>query len=447
MGANISLGGSGFRTTAWCYEVAQWLQKESDQVITQLCLQLNYESITKLENGPVQDELWLHPVGGIRGLTLRFHGNAADLSLPTGSGEGDWKLAAKLATFATRQGAQIHCDEDPVKPGPAGLINLTAEYQRQWEFETSAIRSSIEQSSGSIQLPVGGLLHLDIDATLASDPCFHDKLVEKMARYTSAFLASDMAIQADGQRLSLNVAGAIPTLVSSSAQIIASRSEAEIEAGGFKRDLPGPTFFALMGSRVENLGPLTYVPEIDPARDADLVASIMACDDALDLSGPPPFPPSSDSAFSAADQDTLDRSPIIIFLFIAAADGNIDRKELESFRKILHEFGNLPASMFKGILVRCLNEIERHFAEIASNPMSPITLMVEIPSISAVIAKCPEEEQTSIREGLYRLGHKIASASGGGFLGLGSKISKEERAALKLLASLLEVDPKAMGLS
>ncbi|MFC7339267.1 hypothetical protein ACFQY0_18890 [Haloferula chungangensis] len=445
MGANITLGGSGFKTAAWCREAAQWLQEETDQVLSQLCLQLSYETLPELEKGPLEDELWLHPVGGIRGLTLRFFDSTVDLSLPTGSGEADWRLAAKFATFGARQGAQIHCDEEPVKPGPAGLVDLTSQFQRQWDFETSAIIQSLGQSDGATQLPVGGIIYLSIDAPLASDPNFHDRLVEKMARYSSAFLASNMVFEKDGQQFTFNVAGAIPVLVSSGTHMIAARSEAEVAAGGFKHHLPAARFFEIMGSRAENLGPLIYVPAIDPVQDADLITEILAVESAIP-EGRQPSEPDSNTGLSAEEQELLDRSPIIIFLLVAAADGNIDRKELESFRKVLHSLTDLPPSMFKGILLRCLNEIQRHFSEIMSAPLNPLTLMVEIPSISAAIAKCPAEEQPAIREGLYRLAHKIASASGG-FLGFGSKISKGERASLKLLASLLEVEPKSIGLS
>ncbi len=50
------------------------------------------------------------------------------------------------------------------------------------------------------------------------------------------------------------------------------------------------------------------------------------------------------------------------------------------------------------------------------------------------------QEAEAFAKAMLALGEAIASASGGGFLGFGSKIDKNERAVLTVLSKLLKLD-------
>ena len=57
-----------------------------------------------------------------------------------------------------------------------------------------------------------------------------------------------------------------------------------------------------------------------------------------------------------------------------------------------------------------------------------------------VDAAVGEEKATSFAEALYDMAESVAEASGGGFLGMGSKIGKEEKVMLSGIRKLLHLD-------
>ena len=118
---------------------------------------------------------------------------------------------------------------------------------------------------------------------------------------------------------------------------------------------------------------------------------------------------------------------------IAAADGKIDKKEAEAFGTILamSDFAKTP--LLRDTLKEARDQFLPLMASVLGGEKSPQLQMVEF---LQALDSYPESESKPIRKALYGLGYEVANASGG-FLGFGSKISKEERVALDGLRTML----------
>lgn len=448
MGCSISLTGEGFDKGAWRTRVGEWILNYDKPVLSGIAYQYDPESLEEFASNEGEPECWLHPQGGIRGVTLRFGENGVELSLPTGSGSADWGFAGTLANMAAEHGASVDLDGERVAANNEGKLDFSELFDRQWEFELAALRT-LACDSDYLQLPVGGILDLPIDTELISAPDFHDQMVARMARYSEAFLTSGIELEKGGKALRGFVAGPMPTLVPAKADLTHFRSEANPKSeAGYERTIEAETFFQLAGDRVEKLGEFNYIPVIDRETDPELVEALLAAPNASTPSPPPPSAatPSPQGELSAEQLATLDSGVVIVFLMIAAADGSIDRKEVMSFHKTLSGFGDLPPGLFKGMLLRCQHQLEHHLNALTSGGTSVVALLAQLTGVREVLNACPENERTMVAQGLYRLAHDVASSSGGGFFGLGAKIDKSERAALELIARALGVNPTAMGL-
>lgn len=126
------------------------------------------------------------------------------------------------------------------------------------------------------------------------------------------------------------------------------------------------------------------------------------------------------------------------FLMIAAADGTIDDEEISSFSQQLQALAQGGTSLaHQG----CLHLVQSQMAPLVAlmeNGMEPVAVMAEIMGgMLTFEEKCGAAEAGNLRAMTKQIVTNVASASGGGFLGLGSKISKEEKIALGMLEELL----------
>lgn len=138
------------------------------------------------------------------------------------------------------------------------------------------------------------------------------------------------------------------------------------------------------------------------------------------------------------DIDLLPRSPLLIFLLVAASDGKVDKKELANFQKVVLGSGKLPSPLLQKAIADMLPNLERYLAELTSGKFDYIGELKRIGEY--VDTNHPSEAQT-FKMSLLGLGKLIAESSGG-FFGFGNKMSKNEEQALVAIAVTLGVYPK-----
>jgi hypothetical protein len=247
-------------------------------------------------------------------------------------------------------------------------------------------------------------------------------LVGKMNRYSEAFVASRMQYSKNGNTFIACNYGQIPTLISEEAEMITVSGGSGMIVDGM---IPVAHFFSCLGDRYEDLGPMKYVPVIDFGSEPQLLESLQA--------GTANEPSGSSEAEGLTGEDwaTLAKGPCLVFIIVAAADGKIDNKEMGLFGGILQSHEAIPSEIFSKILGIAKNNVQVFCQDILTSGVSPAIQLLELGSLIHS-GRIPRDEADLIARGLCGLGMAIASASGG-FLGFGSKISKEEAAALRVL--------------
>jgi hypothetical protein len=125
-------------------------------------------------------------------------------------------------------------------------------------------------------------------------------------------------------------------------------------------------------------------------------------------------------------------APLVVFYIIAAADGDIDAKEIKCFSKLLQkeEYRVLTAAMANTGM--SFPEMLSHTQQNLKDPHA------ELVGINTILGKLVSEESAfQFKAALLKLGKGIAEASGGLFGLFGNKISKNEAMALALIADAL----------
>lgn len=374
-------------------------------------------------------DFWLHPLGGIRGVTVRQEDGEIALSLPVGSSSADFDLAWDLMRMGVNHGAAASDEE-------SGSLNLSDEQirriaDRQSAFQWSALVETM--AKGEATLPIGGFLQMKLDPRDAEGGprALEEILTARMDRYADAYVTRLMVVRSplDGTVKNLSNYGHMASLVDAGAELITTLGE---WGNICETPVPAGHFYEVLGDRVENLGEYNYVPAIDFRAEPELTAALRR------MSVPTAVPRASagrTEALTDEDWATLAKAPCIVFVLVASANGRIDKKELALFRSILKNNEGIPSPIFATIINVTKANVQQLIAEISRSEMSLAQQLLQI-SFLLQSGRIPRDEAVSIARCLCKLGKAVATASGG-FLGFGSKISKKEAEMLDFLETIL----------
>lgn len=392
--------------------------------------------IAELSANNQSEEMWLHPIGGLRGVTVRRTAHGADLSLPAGVTENDFLLAGTLVRAAKVRGAQAVDEEGVEITGSEQQMKDLGEKQRR--FNWSAISHQLEQ--GTITLPVGGILPISIEPSERIDARW-DTLervqLEKMKRYEQAFVASLMRGSFNGLHKHFSNYHHQPTLIRGDADWVLLNGE----HGDITNGVPVAMeqLRKILEGRLETLGDWTFVPAIDFSKEPELAAALKKAAGPpppnAKIPGTPPGKPADISLEELTGQDWMLMAKMTVFCcyMVAAADGNVDSKELKTVGNILQQHQSCPYPALTKILGIAHSSMETIGNELTSEAMHPL---LGIALLKATLDKFPQDQASQIREGILKIAQAVAESSGGIF-GFGSKVSKKEQAVLDLLRSAL----------
>ncbi len=149
--------------------------------------------------------------------------------------------------------------------------------------------------------------------------------------------------------------------------------------------------------------------------------------------------------FTQEEWQLLKLLPFRVFVLVAGADGRIDKGEVEQLQK---DFRDAPfykdplhRELFIDILSSDINALIQEAADVSK-------LAEQSSQMKAILKEklTPEEYQRFLGS-MFINGLKVARASGGGPLGLGEKVSEEEKRALTMFATVFELDLAAVSKS
>lgn len=145
---------------------------------------------------------------------------------------------------------------------------------------------------------------------------------------------------------------------------------------------------------------------------------------------------------SAQDWAHVRDAPLAIFFMVAGADGAVDPKEVAAAGSLFKESGKYPSVLMQ----RVMSELTPHTPQgqalwadfiqrYSSEEFSGVMYLV---SLTMLLGQMEDKALVvAFRDDLLAFGRAVASSSGGGFLGLGSKISKEEKVMLTAIEKTL----------
>ncbi|HEX7260194.1 MAG TPA: hypothetical protein VF258_00100 [Luteolibacter sp.] len=433
MGYSIFLKGESFDHDGWMSDLG-----ECDLGISAMGSQL-----AELLADEQVDEMWLHPQGGMRGVTVRRSNNGAELSLPAGVAEADFLLTGKLIRAAVARGAVAEDEEGRILTGSDEEMRTLGMEYRQFFWSTL----SHTLTKGENTLPVGGLLQVKVDPSERDEERWDElerKQLAKMARYEEAYVASLMQGEFAGVKKILSNYHHLPTLLTTQAEWVVMHGEHGDITDGIP--IPAERFREILSDRVECLGDWTYVPKIDFAAEPELVKKLKAAVGGSSvripplpgIANPPEIPTQAQAGVSqgeltGADWMLLAKMAVVCGYMVAGADGKVDKKEFETIGHLLRNHQSCPYPVVSKILGIAYASREHIGKELQEEEMPG---MVYFAMLLGVLEKFPEEEAAQIRSGFFMIAKAVAESSGGRF-GFGPKISKSEQKVLDFIKSAL----------
>jgi hypothetical protein len=136
---------------------------------------------------------------------------------------------------------------------------------------------------------------------------------------------------------------------------------------------------------------------------------------------------------SPEDREVLVRAPLLVFLLVAAADGKVDKKELRAFESAITNVMTTATPLLREVMAEMLPQLERHLTDLQErNPVDDLKRLASI-----LDTRYPNEAE-AFKHTLVAIAIQIAESSGG-FLGFGSKVSKEEAKSIAGIAVILGI--------
>lgn len=140
--------------------------------------------------------------------------------------------------------------------------------------------------------------------------------------------------------------------------------------------------------------------------------------------------------FSPEEWKTLLNTPFIVFLATAAADGKVDAKEQAKFLNILTAAGKYKCDTLNQLLVEGIPHFSDFFSQLVGGKINPAEELMKATAL--IDSKLGAAEAQLLKISLLAIAREIA-ASSGGFLGLGSKISKDEERIIMGIGAIMKV--------
>jgi hypothetical protein len=402
-----------------------------------------------------------------RALEVDYDGSTFQVRIFAASSPYDYGLAVKLtAAVAKLYGADI----SPEDNNRMDLSEFVETYDEDWiEGHSKTSLSMIigaHADDPEAVAQIGG-----VGATMKLGPRVKSQLMENEANLAQEFYARLKKLnyidQEDIYQSSIMVVGnkeggtsvrvttygeGVPTLLHDKNTLVSLRSDQDMGGGNDQTGLYIP-----LSKLPDIIGPdakwlsedILLVPGIEGEAWRSMIekARSFHVEDIFEFGFDPDNDPFADEQGEAATEQegdltaeelqTLAYAPMAVFCMVAAADGNIDKKEIEAFRQELLKGLLTDSEILIRVTMGAMEGFEEMITKLLSQEENILMKLVEARVL--LDNRLPAEESHKFRLSLMTLGEAVASASGG-FLGVfGSKIDKKEKKVLSALSELLGV--------
>ena len=144
--------------------------------------------------------------------------------------------------------------------------------------------------------------------------------------------------------------------------------------------------------------------------------------------------------FTADEWHTLQLAPFWISTAVAGADQFIDDAEGRSLSEQLAQWKKYTDPLTRQLLGSTFEELKSVSTRFRAATHSEKALSQLRDAATILDQKVPSEQAREVKQAFLQVGKATAEASGGGFLGLGDKVSPEERSMLGQIEIALGVN-------
>jgi len=402
----------------------------------------------------------------VRAIETSLEDGTLQVRIMAGSSPDDFALAAAITEcVASRHGVAIGSEDAEAMPVERWRESHGPEWQReQCEGYLKMIVGTYRKDKGTMQM-------FGTRATFHAGPRVMEPLLRDPATFQRRFFElfrrrnyldredvygpSVMGVQPEGSSKQARLAVLGPdvvTALSTQAGFVVLTSGLT-ESERWTLNVPFEDFVAAAGDSLTWVGDdLAVTPAYQPEEWQRLVVAVKprAVEDFLerpdllhDVTDVPP-----ESGGDGDDADSLGLSekqwavvastPVIVFLMVAAADGTIDDEEVSVFGSTL--LGSLggESRVMAGAAARAAPNLKPMIEQLSRRKIEELAGVVAA-SRQIVAEAAGHAEAEAFARACLALGEAVAKASGGGFLGFGSKVGREEKAMLDGLRKLLQI--------
>lgn len=439
---------------------------------------LSYQEITNqlaIDNLVVADDVALPEDGSwpqgtiylyidnvsVRPLEINYENNELQVRIFQASCVEDYQLAQNLSkTVANQYDRKIH----PEDSGELSIPEFDAHYGQEWaeRHSKAMLDMLIDMYQREKQvLTIGGTRR-----ELRAGPRFMDALLKnrdefsvnffnrfRMLQYIdrddNVFPANVMAmnLQDDNKQVRFSVwTESVPTLVSLNVDAITMQGYENEEQNLFltpesvlllladEATLLSEDWCLLPGITGNEWDRVYTAAQAYQVNDLAEIAREVSEDDAVSA---PSRNGSLKEHVTAEEWQLLSNAPALVFLAVASADGNVDKKEKESFARLMQEIATTGSGLLQDIVVNGNMDFIGILQGMAEQSLD---LPQQIHEIGKIVDRhCGKDEAFNFKMALWGMGKEVAQASGGGMLGLGKKISKEEETVLAGIGVVLGI--------
>lgn len=142
--------------------------------------------------------------------------------------------------------------------------------------------------------------------------------------------------------------------------------------------------------------------------------------------------------FTAEEWFTLQFAPLWVFTFVGSADGKIDEKEFKAFASNVDGWAQFKEPLVQEVLLSLKQDFGNMLDKYRNDARKVDHALKEVADL--LDKKVTPQQANMFKRAIIGIAADVAKASGGGFLGLGEKISTEEKNALTIAILLLRCD-------
>ena len=144
--------------------------------------------------------------------------------------------------------------------------------------------------------------------------------------------------------------------------------------------------------------------------------------------------------FTTEEWNNLKVLPIAVCFLVAAADGTIDRQEVNAILMELGGGASIDNELHRELILDMKTKSNRPPQGVGNQTQAQDHI---VKTKDVLKAKLSNDEYQDFIGSLFMSGVKVAKASGG-FLGIGDKVSTEEKVVLAAVAAAWDLKPEAL---